>query len=309
MRLTFMGTPEAAAPSLRRCLSDGHEVVAVWTQPDRPLGRGRKMAMPAMKLLALKYGLKVQQPASIKTAEAEALFAASDPDVAVIVAYGRVLPGEFLCTPRLGCINLHFSLLPLYRGAAPVNWTIVNGEPKTGVTTMVVDEGLDSGPILLQRETPICQNETAQDLTGRLAIMGAELLGETLAQISHIAPRIQDHQKATFAPMLKKEDGLIDWSTNAFAIECRIRGFQPWPNAYTDCSSRHLIIWRAIPTTNDSNQATAGEIVTAHGDHLIVKCGGGTALRLVEVQPEGKRRMAVREFLNGTRLRIGDVLG
>jgi methionyl-tRNA formyltransferase len=309
MRLTFMGTPEAAVPALRRCLADGHEVVAVWTQPDRPTGRGKRVAMPGVKEVALECGITVQQPVSLKTPEAGALFAAGAPDFGVVVAYGRILPREFLRVPRLGCINLHFSLLPLYRGAVPVNWAIVNGQTKTGVTTMMMDQGLDTGPILLHRETPIGKNDAAPELMRRLATIGADLLSETLVRLSQITPSPQDPHNATFAPMLKKEDGLIDWMADAFAIERGIRGFQPWPNAYTHYRFQNLIIWRGIPKAGEPNQALAGEISAAHGDELIVRCGENSELVLLEVQWEGKQRMGVRDFLNGTSLRVGERLG
>lgn len=304
-----MGTPAAAVPALQRCFEDGHEIVAVWTQPDRALGRGNRVTALPVKEFALTHGLAVHQPANIKIPEARELFSAQDADIAIIVAYGKILPSEFLRAPRFGCMNLHFSLLPLYRGAAPVNWTIVNGESKTGVTTMLIDEGLDTGPILLQRETPIGKNEAAPELMKRLATIGAELLSETLARLSQIVSCPQDHRKATFAPMLKKEDGLIDWTADAFAIERGIRGFQPWPNAYTRHGARSLIIWRALPIASKLNEAVAGEIVAAHGNELIVQCGESTALRLLEVQWEGKRRLSVRDFLNGTHLRVGQGVG
>src|SRR5712691_8394805 len=233
MRIVFMGTPESAVPSLRRCLDDGHEVVAVWTQPDKAAGRGNKVSLSPVKEFATSRGLAVHQPARIKTDESSRLFASHDADVAVVVAYGRILPVEFLRAPRLGCINVHFSLLPKYRGAAPVNWPIVNSEKKTGVTTMFIEEELDSGPILLQRETEIGAEETAPQLMARLAAMGAELLSETLAQLNAITPRTQRDEEATLAPLLEREDGLIDWSMDAFAIERRVRGLQSWPNAYT----------------------------------------------------------------------------
>jgi methionyl-tRNA formyltransferase len=204
---------------------------------------------------------------------------------------------------------VHFSLLPLYRGAAPVNWAIVNGETKTGVTTMFIEEKLDAGPILLQRETEIKADETAPELMARLSPMGAELLGETLERLDTITPRPQRDRDATFAPLLKKEHGLIDWSNDAFAIERCVRGFQPWPNAYTHCRSHHLIIWRTIAARTEQSKVASGEILVAHGDDLIVNCGEQTQLRLIEVQPEGKRRMSVRDFLNSTHLRIGEKLG
>lgn len=308
MRIVFMGTPEAAVPTLKRLVADGHEIVAVWTQPDKPSGRGNRVAPSPVKELALAHGLTVHQPARIRTAESQALFASHNADLVVVVGYGRILPAEFLGAPKRGCINVHFSLLPLYRGAAPVNWAIINGEEKTGVTTMFIEEELDSGPILLQRETQIGEMETAPELMGRLAEMGAELLGETLAQLDEITPRPQHDRDATFAPMLRKENGLIDWSKNAFAVEHAIRGLQPWPNAYTHHQTHLLIVWRAKADRAESSNAVPGEVVASQGDDLIVKCGGETMLRLIEVQPEAKRRMSVRDFMNGTHLKVGDTL-
>jgi methionyl-tRNA formyltransferase len=309
MRIVFMGTPESAVPSLGRLLTDGHEVVAVWTQPDKPAGRGDKMHSPAIKQFALEHGLPVEQPKKIKTQEAKELFASYDADVAVVVAYGRILPPEFLRAPRRGCINVHFSLLPLYRGAAPANWAIVNGEAKTGVTTMFIEEELDSGPILLQRETMIGQTETAPELMQRLAGIGANLLSETFAQLDGITPRPQHDQAATFAPLLTKQHGLVNWLNNAATIERCVRGFQPWPSAYTQSKSHRLILWKADVTETISTNGQAGEVLVAHGDDLVVKCGDETALRLIEVQPEAKRRMSVRDFLNGTHLKVGDRFG
>ena len=309
MRIVFMGTPESAVPSLQRLLQDGHEVVAVWTQPDKPAGRGDKMHSPAIKEFALKHGLPVEQSTKIKTQEAKELFASHNADVAVVVAYGRILPSEFLRAPRRGCINVHFSLLPHYRGAAPANWAIVNGATKTGVTTMFIEEELDSGPILLQRETIIGATETAPELMQRLAVIGADLLGETLAQLAVITPRPQRNQDATFAPLLSKQHGLVNWSSNALTIARCVRGFQPWPSAYTRHNSHRLIIWKASVTETASLDAREGEVLVAHGDDLIVKCGDETALRLIEVQPEAKRRMGVRDFLNGTHLKVGDRFG
>jgi methionyl-tRNA formyltransferase len=304
-----MGTPESALPSLQRLLQDGHEVVAVWTQPDKPAGRGEKIQSSPVKQFALQHGLPVEQPSKIKVDQAKDLFASYNADVAVVVAYGRILPREYLSAPRRGCINVHFSLLPLYRGAAPANWAIVSGENKTGVTTMFIEEQLDAGPILLQRETMIGEKETAPELMKRLAETGAELLGETLAQLDVITPRPQRDQDATFAPLLRKADGAINWSNPAATIERCVRGFQPWPNAYTHCNSQRLIIWSADVVEADQSSAREGEVIVAHGDDLIVKCGEETALRLLEVQLEAKRRMTIRDFLNGTHLKIGDRLG
>lgn len=306
MRIVFMGTPEAAVPSLRRLLDDGHELVAVWTQPDKPAGRGKKVSVRPVKLAAQLLGLPVYQPAKIKTEEAKNLFASHGADLAVVVAYGRILPSEFLQAPRRGCVNVHFSLLPAYRGAAPVNWAIANGEQKTGVTTMFIEEELDAGPILLQRETPIGEAETTPKLMLRLAEMGADLLGETLRQLDTITPLAQHRQDATFAPMLTREDGIIDWSKEAAVIERAIRGFQPWPNAFTHDKSGRLIVWRAAAMTVEETTTVAGEVIAAHGDELVVACANQTALRLLEVQPEAKRRMTVRDYLNGTHLKVGE---
>ena len=304
-----MGTPQAAVPTLRQCLDDGHEVVAVWTQPDKPAGRGNKVSFSPVKEFALSRGLGVFQPARIKNDEAKQLFASHDAEVAVVVAYGRILPEEFLRAPRRGCINVHFSLLPLYRGAAPANWAIVNGETETGVTTMFIEPTLDTGPILLQEKTPIGEKETAPELMDRLAEIGATLLGETLSKLDELTPRPQHDRDASFAPILKKEDGLIDWSHSAFEIERRIRGFQPWPNAYTSFNSKSLILWEAQPSISVTSGIANGELIVAHRDELVVQCGQRTALRVLEVQPEARKRMAARDFINGMRVKVGDRFG
>ena len=308
MRIVFMGTPRAAVPTLQRCFTDGHEVVAVWTQPDRPSGRGHRVSFSPVKEFAVEHGLPVFQPARIKNDEALSLFSSHDADVAVVVAYGRILPEQFLQTPRRGCINVHFSLLPLYRGAAPANWAIVNGETETGVTTMFIEPSLDTGPILLQRKTPIGATETAPELMERLSEIGAELLSETLSRLDDLTPRPQRDRDATFAPMLKKEDGLIHWSRSAIEIERVVRGFQPWPNAYTSFNEKGLTIWQAQAVAFVSD-VVPGEVITAEGDELIVNCGEGTALRLIEVQPEARKRMGVRDFISGARLKVGDRFG
>jgi methionyl-tRNA formyltransferase len=309
MRIVFMGTPQAAVPSLARCLEDGHDVVAVWTQPDRPSGRGRKLTASEVKQFALAHDLNLEQPTRIKTEEAKHLFASYNADVAVVVAYGRILPAEFLRAPHRGCINVHFSLLPHYRGAAPVNWAIVNGEDQTGVTTMFIEEELDSGPILLQRKMPIGASETAPELMSRLAGSGAELLSETLQRLNEITPIPQRDREATFAPLLTRDDGIIDWSKSADTIECAIRGFQPWPNAHTRYRGQRLIIWKAEPVTATDAGGESGEVIATGSNDLLVKCGERTALRILELQPEAKRRMTAREFLNGTHLKIGDRFG
>jgi methionyl-tRNA formyltransferase len=310
-RLVFMGTPETAVPTLRRCLTDGHEVVAVWTQPDRPAGRGNKLTAPPVKEFALAHGLTVHQPTKIKTEEARTLFESHAADAAVVVAYGRILPPAFLRAPRRGCVNVHFSLLPRYRGAAPVNWAIARGERETGVTTMLMDEGLDTGPLLLQRATPVAPAETAPQLLARLSELGAELLGETLARFDHIEPRPQRDEDATLAPLLKREDGLVDWTLNATEIECRVRGFQPWPNAHTLLRGQRLVIWRAevLSEDHDAQSRQPGTVIRARGADWTVACGARTTLRILEAQAEAKRRMSARDLLNGLRVQAGERLG
>src|SRR2546423_514156 len=309
MRLGFMGTPDSAVPTLRRLINDGHKMVAVWTQPDRPAGRGNKLHVPPVKEFALSRGLTVHQPSKIRTDDALELFKSHDADAAILVAYGRILPSSFLKTPRRGCLNVHFSLLPKYRGAAPVNWAIVCGESVSGVTTMQIDEGLDTGAILLQAQTEIGEKETAPELMSRLSEVGAGLMSETLKLLDEIVPRKQDDSRASFAPVLKREDGLIDWSWDAAEIERRVRGFQPWPHAFTTFHSRRLIIWRASVVSDVQRAGNGGDVIEAHGDRLIVACGNETLLQFNEVQPEGKKRMLARDFLNGTHLRAGDRFG
>ena len=304
-----MGTPQAALPALKRCVEDGHEVIAVWTQPDRPAGRGNKIHVSPVKEFAIANNIEVHQPTKIKTEEAAKDFSSYNADIAVVVAYGRILPKAFLSAPKRGCVNVHFSLLPKYRGAAPVNWAIANGETKTGVTTMLMDEGLDTGDMLLQSETEIGEEETAPELMSRLAETGAELLSETLKRFEELTPQKQDDSQATFAPILKREDGLIDWNWNANNIANRVRGFQPFPNSHTSFNSKHLTVWKAKAETTENNNASAGEIITARSGDLIVACGENTALRLIEIQLEGKKRMSVRDFINGSHLKVGDKFG
>lgn len=300
-----MGTPPAAARSLQRLLEDGHEVVAVYTQPDRPSGRGNKIVFSAVKELALQNELPVYQPLKIKTPEALNQFRSHAADVAVVVAYGRILPEEFLNAFPMGAINVHFSLLPKYRGAAPVNWAIVNGETRTGVTTMKMDAGLDTGDILMVRETEIEANETAPKLMERLSDIGADLLSETLKKFHDLTPVAQDHKAATFAPIMKREDGLIDWNRTAEEISNRVRGFQPFPGSFTFLNGKRLVIWSVRPI-EDNASSEPGQIVSVSDDTVIVAAGQGTLLQIDEIQLEGKRRMSVREALNGIKVNVGD---
>ena len=305
-----MGTPTAAAASLERILRDGHEIVAVYTQPDRPAGRGNKLSASPVKEFALENSLPVFQPSKIKTPEALETFKSHAADVAAVVAYGRILPETFLTAFPKGAINVHFSLLPKYRGAAPVNWAIVNGETKTGVTTMRMDAGLDTGDIFLQRETPIGADENAIELMSKLSTLGADLLSETLAKFNELNAAPQDCARASYAPIMKKEDGAINWNLAAAQIKNRVRGFQPFPTSYTFYQGKKLTIWKAGEIENGKwKMENGGAILEAAGGNLIVGCGNGTVLQIEEVQLEGKKRMAARDFLNGIKLQVGEKLG
>jgi methionyl-tRNA formyltransferase len=309
MKIVFMGTPQAAAVSLDRLVRDGHDVVAVYTQPDRPAGRGNKIALSPVKQYALDHDIPVLQPTKIRTPDAIREFRSLAADVAVVVAYGRILPEEFLKGFPSGAINVHFSLLPKYRGAAPVNWVIVRGETKTGVTTMQMDAGLDTGPVLMQRETDIAPNETAIELMQRLADLGADLLSETLSKLDSIEPRSQNDDDASLAPIMTKQDGLISWMLDAREIANRVRGFQPFPTAYTFYRGKKLTIWGAEVAAVEHELTTPGEIIESSGDRLLVFCGGDSVLRLDELQLEGRRRVSARDFINGVRPAVGEVLG
>ena len=307
-----MGTPEFAVPSLKRLLAGGHEVAAVFTQPDKPAGRGHHLHVPPVKQLALEHDIAVHQPARIKTNEAvRAVFESIQPGACIVAAYGKILPEWLLRIPRLGCINVHASLLPRYRGAAPINWAIANGERETGVTVMQMDVGMDTGAMLAKRATTIGDTETAPELAVRLAELGAALLSDTLPKLERgeITAEAQNNDEATYAPLLKREDGLLDWRWRAEEISNRVRGFQPWPGVYTTLNGARLHIWRARPdeTADEAQAASApGTILRIDRAGIVISCAGGTALRIEECQLEGKRRVAAREFANGLRLKMGD---
>lgn len=314
MKIVFIGTPHAAVPSLKRLLDDGHQVVFVYTQPDRPSGRGNKITYSAVKQFAIERGLAVLQPAKVKTQEALDTFRSHGADIAVVVAYGRILPEGFLTAYPNGALNVHFSLLPKYRGAAPVNWAIVNGETETGVTTMNMDAGLDTGDILLQKTVKIGADENAVEIMENLSIVGADLLSETLVGSNIISPRAQDEAQATYAPIMRKENGLIDWAMPAAKIRDRIRGFQPFPTSYTSFRGSRLTIWKStlvdiVDIEGSDNVVGPGTIYAARANELVIECGNGTWLRIDELQPEGKRRMETRDFINGMQPKIGEVLG
>ena len=305
-----MGTPNAAVPSLEKILQDGHEVVAVYTQPDRPSGRGNKLTAPPVKEFAAQNNLPIFQPTRIKTPEALETFKSHAAEVAVVVAYGRILPPGFLEAFPDGAINVHFSLLPKYRGAAPVNWAIVNGETITGVTTMQMDAGLDTGDILLQTETEIGAQENSIELMGKLSLVGADLLSETLKHFDKLARIPQNHAEATLAPIMKKEDGAIDWNLSAGEIANRVRGFQPFPTSFTKYQDKKLTIWKAKEIQDSGFKIQdSGEILEAKSDKLFAACGNQSVLQIEELQIEGKRRMTARDFLNGIKLQVGEKLG
>ncbi len=309
MKVVFMGTPQAAVPTLERLVADGHEVVAVYTQPDRPSGRGNKIIYSPVKQFAIEREIQVRQPTRLRTPDALEEFSSFQADVAVVVAYGRILPESFLNAFPNGAINVHFSLLPKYRGAAPVSWAIANGENVTGVTTMKMDVGLDTGDILLQSETEIGDEETAHELMTRLSTVGADLLSRTLVELNEITPKRQNDSDATFAPIMKREDGMIDWNETATSIANRVRGFQPFPSSFTFRAGSKLTIWNASPGNAQFNSTGIGVVLNAERSEFVVGCGGGTALVVTEVQPENKRRMSAADFINGAHLKTGEILG
>ena len=320
MHLVFCGTPRFAVPTLEKLVEAGHSVPLVVTQPDRPRGRGMEVAVSSVKDAATRLGIAVLQPGTIKNnVEFRDQLTAICPDAIIVVGYGRIIPQWMIDLPRLGNLNLHASLLPKYRGAAPIQWAIANGESVTGVTTMRIDAGLDTGDILMQREFPIRPEDTAETLGPKLASIGAELMVETLRGLNtgQVRATPQDHAQATLAPILNKEDGRMDFSRSATHLFNRLRGFQPWPGAFATFKGKTLQVHRAQPRQHAA-KLTPGE-VAVEGTRLLVGCGegfgkdkdknAGTALELIEIQVEGKRRMTAQEFINGYRPKSGDHLG
>ena len=308
LTLVFCGTPQFAVPTLEKLAESAFAVKLVVTQPDRPKGRGLDVIPSPVKESAQRLSLPITQPPKIKNNEDfRAQLTALKPDAIIVVGYGRLIPQWMLDLPPLGNINLHASLLPKYRGAAPIQWAIANGETLTGVTTMRLDPGLDTGDILLQREHAIMPDDSNETLSPRLAALGADLVIETLhgLQQGSIHPRRQDAAHATLAPILKKEDGLIDFSRSAAEILNRLRGFQPWPGAYTSFRGRNLHVWKA----RAAEQSLSPRELRLEGDRLFAGCGRNTAIELIEVQPEGKKRMPTRDFMNGYRVKPGEKLG
>jgi methionyl-tRNA formyltransferase len=316
MNLVFCGTPQFAAPTLQKLVEAGHSMSLVVTQPDRPRGRGMEVSGSPVKKAAIRLGLTVLQPTTIKNnAEFREQLEAIAPDSIIVVGYGRIIPQWMIDLPRFGNLNLHASLLPKYRGAAPIQWAIANGETVTGVTTMRIDAGLDTGDLLLQRELPIALEDTSETMGPKLASAGAELMVETLRLLAEGQIRAipQDHSQATLAPILKKEDGRMDFSRSASDLFNRLRGFQPWPGAFTTFRGKMLQVHRAHPVQSAA-RLSQGEI-SIEASRLLAGCGkdktegAETTLELLEVQLEGKRRMAAQEFINGYRPQSGDHLG
>lgn len=308
VRAVFMGTPEFAVPSLRAMAELGVSIKAVYTQPDRPKGRGRTLSPPPVKIAAQKLGIPVLQPGKLRDPQVVAELAGIAPDLVVVVAYGQILPKSVLEIPRFGCINVHASLLPRYRGASPINRALIEGESETGITTMLMDEGLDTGPMLLRKALSVGFEETAGDLQDRLAHLGADALARTLDLLCREAlrPEPQNDAESSYAPLLKKKDGLIDWNEPALRIHNRVRGLDPWPGAYSHWRGTPLKLFRTLPVADDRG-GEAGLIASVDGEGLRVFCGDG-ALLVREVQLPGRKRLSVAEFVRGHRLVPGEFL-
>ena len=309
MRIVFMGTPEFAVPSLEALLRSDNQVVGVVSQPDRPKGRGHQLVSPPVKLVAERAGLPILQPLKIRTPEFLQILSAWQPDLIAVAAYGRILHTPILRLPPMGCVNVHGSLLPKYRGAAPVQWAIIHGEAETGITTMLMNEGMDTGPILLQGKLEISPDDTAGTLAPRLAELGGRLLVDTITQLKAgtLIPKKQDDGQATLAPLLKKEDGLIDWTMNATALANRVRGLSPWPGAYTFFGAERWNIWKAVSNAGAVTDKP-GTIVVANKQAIIVATGNGL-LDIREIQTANSKRMSVGQFLAGHQVTTGGQLG
>ena len=307
MRIIFMGTPEFACPTLQKLLDRGEDVIAVVTQPDRPKGRGQQTLPPPVKVLAEKHGIPVMQPLKVRVPEVVESIRALAPDLIVVVAFGQILPKSLLDIPRHGCINVHASLLPRWRGAAPLNWCIINGETETGVTTMMMDVGLDTGDMLVKKSTSIDSDENTQSLHDRLSVVGAEALSETLdlLKAGKLVREKQDDALTCYAPMLKKEDGLIDWSREPQAIRNLVRGMTPWPGAFSFLDGKMLKIYR-VGTAG--GEGTPGSVIRAGREGLEVACSGGSIV-IEELQLEGKKRLHAGDFLAGYKIAPGSILG
>lgn len=305
MRIVFMGTPEFAVPCLQKLIDCGHEVSGVFTQPDKPQGRKMIMTPPPVKELAVENGIKVYQPVKMKDGTALEMLKEADPELCIVVAYGKILPKEILEYPKYGCINIHASLLPKLRGAAPIQWSVINGFDKTGVTSMQMDEGLDTGDMLIKGELEIGENETAGELHDRLSVLGADVLEQTINALikGELRPEKQNHDEFTYASMLSKELSPIDWAMTAQQVHNKIRGLSPWPSANTKFGGKTVKIHKTV--LSDLKGNTAGEIVEA-GKRLVVACGDGNCVEIINLQAEGKKAMSAADFLRGNPLNVGD---
>ncbi len=305
MRVVFMGTPDFAVPSLQKLIDCGHEIMAVVTQPDRPRGRGHHLQEPPVKILAQKHSLRVYQPVKIRLDENRPLFQTLAPDFVVVVAYGQILPGWLLQSARIAAVNVHGSILPKYRGAAPIAWTILNGDRISGVTTMIMVEQLDAGPLLLSRELPVGENMTSGELADQLALLGAELLTDTLVGLENgtINPIPQDESGVTWAPRITKEMAVVSWGKSAPEVHNQIRGLNPWPGAVTAWQSQRILIWRSSLTAMMGDAESApGTFLGTTENGILVQCGGSSVIEVLEIQTQGKRRISGRAFANGARL-------
>lgn len=310
MKIVFFGSPESAVLALSKILGEGHRVELIITKPDKPGGRGKKLIAPPVKRFALEKNIPVYQPAKIrKDPKALDTLRSLDVDINVVVAYGQIIPASIIYLPRYNSINLHFSLLPKYRGASPVHWSVLNGDKKTGVTIFELNEKMDEGDILTKQEVSILPGEYACDLEVRLAEIGSELLCKTLDQIDSIPHIEQDHSEATFAPLLKKEDGRIDWTKNADEIERKIRAFTPWPSAYTFFEKKRIKIIRGKTQEKETSEHLPGEILDVHKAGIRVNCGRNSAYLIEELQPEGKNVMNAYAFSLGTQTKPGQRFG
>ena len=306
MRIVFMGTPDFAVPSLQALIDAGHDVCAVYTQPDKPQGRKQILTAPPVKTLALEHDIPVFQPNTLKNEDEQARLRELAPEVIIVVAYGKLLPKAVLDIPPHGCINVHGSLLPRWRGAAPIQWAVIAGDDMAGVTTMQMAEGLDTGDMLLTYETKVGEKETAGELFDRLAQSGAELLTQTLVKLDEITPRPQDDAQSCYAHMLDKQMAVIDWSKSAHEIDCLIRGLNPWPIALTTLSGERLKVFAAEKANGNGEPGTVLEADPKKG--LTVACGEG-ALKLIEIQLVGGKRMKATDFLRGHVIEVGTKLG
>jgi methionyl-tRNA formyltransferase len=310
MKIVFFGSPAAALPSLEQLLRAGHTIELVITQPDKPAGRGKTSTAPPVKEFALGRGIPVLQPARIRQDEKTlAELRAIQPDLNVVVAYGQIIPGPMIYLPRFKSVNAHFSLLPKYRGAAPVQWAVLNGERKTGVTIFELNEKMDEGDILAAMETEILPGETARELEGRLALLGAELLVRTVIRIDRVERRVQDHSRATYAPRLKREDGEVDWRQDSLFIERKVRAFSPWPGAFTFHKGQRIIIHAGEALADAESFLHPGQISDIRAAGPVVCCGNGSAYLIRRLQRENKKEMDAPSFLRGTRWERGESLG